>query len=90
MQLTGPLPAAWGQLTNLEELDVSNNSLAGQLPAEWAELSKLEELQLHANRFEVGEVGGHWIKICRLGRFQTAALSKLEELQLQANSFQVR
>jgi Leucine-rich repeat (LRR) protein len=53
MQLTGPLPATWGQLTNLEELDVSNNSLSGQLPAEWAELSKLEELSLQANTFKV-------------------------------------
>ena len=45
-QLTGPIPAALGDLTNLERLDLSDNELTGPIPAELGGLSNLEWLAL--------------------------------------------
>lgn len=47
--LTGALPSQIGQLTNLAELDASDNKMTG-LPAELGQLSKLEILNVSNNR----------------------------------------
>ena len=49
-QLTGPIPAALGDLTKLEFLDLSGNELTGPLPAELGSLSHLEILILDENK----------------------------------------
>lgn len=33
--LTGPLPASWGNLVNLHDLDLESNRLTGSIPTAW-------------------------------------------------------
>ena len=40
-QLTGPIPAALGNLANLEGLQLAKNQLTGKIPAELANCTKL-------------------------------------------------
>lgn len=41
LQLTGPLPEEWSQMTSLHTLDLSSNRLSGQLPDAWSNLKNL-------------------------------------------------
>ena len=41
-QLSGPIPAELGHLTNLESLNLSSNQLSGPIPAELGHLTNLE------------------------------------------------
>ena len=52
--LAGTLPAALGDLSELEQLDLQNNALSGALPAELADLTNLEELLLTGSRALTG------------------------------------
>ena len=45
-QLTGSIPPALGNLSQLERLDLSFNQLTGTIPAELGNLSRLESLSL--------------------------------------------
>ena len=47
--LKGALPAALGDLTNLESLRLSENPLTGPIPAELGDLTNLRELNLWSN-----------------------------------------
>ena len=47
--LTGPIPAWLGSLTNLTSLDLSRNQLTGPIPAWLGNLADLSFLYLHAN-----------------------------------------
>ena len=49
-QLTGPIPAELGALTNLERLDLGGNQLTGRIPAELGDLTNLESLFLWENQ----------------------------------------
>ncbi|MCF8357116.1 MAG: T9SS type A sorting domain-containing protein [Prolixibacteraceae bacterium] len=48
--LDGPIPEEIGNLTKLEELDLSNNSLSNNIPAEIGSLDSLEILMLNGNQ----------------------------------------
>lgn len=48
--LSGPLPAALGNLPELLVLNLPNNSLRGELPVELGNLGKLETLDLYGNQ----------------------------------------
>ena len=52
--LTGTLPAALGDLSELEQLDLQDNALSGALPAALANLTNLEELLLNESRALTG------------------------------------
>ena len=52
--LDGTLPAALGDLTALEYLDLQNNALSGALPAELADLTNLTSLLLNESRALTG------------------------------------
>ena len=71
-ELTGPIPAELGSLSNLERLDLSFNNLTGPIPAELGGLSNLESLSLSNNRLTgiPPELG---------------SLSNLESLSLSSN-----
>ena len=47
--LTGAIPRELGDLSNLEELDLSGNSLTGDIPPELGDLSNLAQLFLDSN-----------------------------------------
>ena len=48
--LTGPIPAEFGMLGNLEFLNLSANALSGRIPPELGSLANLIELRLGGNR----------------------------------------
>ena len=48
--LTGPVPAALGELTQLTALDLRGNALTGEVPADLGALTRLTELRLSGTR----------------------------------------
>jgi hypothetical protein len=48
--LQGTLPASWGALGNLTQLNLINNSMVGPLPSNWSGLVKVISLQVTTNR----------------------------------------
>ena len=48
--LSGSIPAAFGNLTSLQYLSLDNNSLTGGIPSELSNLVNLERLRLNNNR----------------------------------------
>ena len=48
--LSGPLPAALGELSELRQLGITGSQLHGPIPAQWGNLAKLEVLGLSGNR----------------------------------------
>ena len=46
---TGAIPATFGNLVDLQELDLSLNALDGALPEELGQLTKLERVALYGN-----------------------------------------
>ena len=65
-QLTGPIPAELGQLTQLQYLTLFNNELTGEIPTELAQLAQLQYLTLHNNQLsgeipaELGQLSQLW------------------------------
>ena len=49
-QLSGPIPSALGNLTNLERLNLWGNQLSGPIPSELGNLTNLERLSLWGNQ----------------------------------------
>ena len=49
--LNGALPAALGDLTNLESLQLYNNSIIGRIPAQLGDLTNLRELNLGSDGY---------------------------------------
>ena len=48
--MSGEIPAELANLSNLEDLDLSDNQLSGEIPAELGNLSNLEDLDLSDNQ----------------------------------------
>ena len=63
--LSGPLPASWGNLTNLTQLHLSDNSLTGPLPASWGNLTNLTQLHLDRNSL-TGPLPASWGNLTNL------------------------
>ena len=74
--LSGTLPAALGQLTNLTVLSLWANDLSGTLPAALGQLTNLTVLDLWANDFS-GSIPS-WL----------GQLTKLTKLHLNGSDFQ--
>ena len=47
-QLTGTLPAAWGQLASVKFIDLSDNKLSGGIPGSYKGMKELHHLELHS------------------------------------------
>jgi hypothetical protein len=47
--LTGPLPAAWANLTSLHSIDLAINSFTGALPSEWRSFAQPMSIVLDRN-----------------------------------------
>ncbi|KAI9385482.1 hypothetical protein POPTR_011G072991v4 [Populus trichocarpa] len=73
--LPGKLPPEIANLTYLEILDLSRNSISGNIPEEWASMKHLTNLSLTSNRLS-GNIPGY------LGSFRS-----LTYLSLEANQF---
>ena len=71
--LSGAIPPELGSLTNLEELDLSENRLSGAIPPELGNLANLERLSLSGNRLS-GAIPP-----------ELGSLANLEELYLDNN-----
>ena len=104
-QLTGPIPAELGNLTNLNELYLSGNQLTGPIPAELANLTNLSNLDLGGNELtgpipaELGnltnleylELGGNQLTGCvPIGLRDVAEENDLGELGLPDCGFEGR
>ena len=72
-QLSGPIPAELGRLSNLESLVLYSNQLSGPIPSELGRLSDLEDLWLHSNQLS-GPIPADLVR-----------LSNLESLVLYSN-----
>ena len=70
----GPIPASFGNLVNLEVLNLKGHVISGPLPVELGNLRALRQLDLSGNRIS-GQIPAS------LGQ-----LAALEELQLQSNT----
>ena len=72
-QLSGPIPAVIGNLTNLESLNLRLNQLSGRIPPELGNLTNLESLWLYDNQLS--------------GRIppELGNLANLEDLSLDGN-----
>ena len=92
--LTGPLPATLGNLTNLTQLHLGENNLTGPLPATLGNLTKLESLVLWLNSL-TGPLPASWGNLTNLTQLHLGGnsltgplpaswgnLTKLEELHL--------
>ena len=69
----GPIPASFGNLVNLEVLNLGGHVISGPLPVELGNLSSLRHLDLGDNRIS-GQIPASF-----------GLLAALEELQLQSN-----
>lgn len=49
LQLSGPLPASFGQLKNLVNLSLNDNEFSGPVPSSWSGMKSLEKLYLYNN-----------------------------------------
>ncbi|KAK7199491.1 Leucine rich repeat N-terminal domain/Leucine rich repeat/Leucine Rich repeat [Novymonas esmeraldas] len=47
--LSGTLPASWGRLTRLREVQLAGNALTGPLPADWGSLTALRRVNVAEN-----------------------------------------
>ncbi|XP_074306708.1 leucine-rich repeat receptor-like tyrosine-protein kinase PXC3 [Silene latifolia] len=72
---TGPIPAAFGDLTHLEFLDLSVNKFGSNIPLELGNLKNLKALNLSYN-FLVGEIPN-----------ELEGLVELQEFQISGNRF---
>lgn len=99
MGLSGQLPAAIGNLTELQTLSLRFNALSGPLPPDFAKLSNLRNLYLQGNNFS-GEIPGFLFTLGNLIRLNLASnnfsgtissdfnkLTRLGTLYLQENHF---
>lgn len=80
-KLTGPLPAAIGNLTNLETFTAVTTGLQGPLPKEMGNLTKLTNLQLNNNKI-TGTIPKEWAGMESLksfGMFNTLIESPLPD-----------
>ena len=87
--LTGPIPAALGDLAQLTYINLHKNELTGTIPAALGALSLLEKLEMPSNKLK-GKIPPALGKLTKLARFQLdrnkltgpipPALGKLTEL----------
>ena len=83
--LDGTLPAALGDPTALEYLDLQNNALSGALPAELADLTNLTALLLNESRALTGPLPDG---LRELADLETVNIEKTELCAPDADAFQ--
>lgn len=96
--IEGQIPQGIGNLTLLENLELSDNHLFGEIPLGITNLTKLHQLELYNNKL-TGKIPGGFGKLIGLVNFDAStnnlegdlselkSLTKLESLQLFENKF---
>ncbi|KAK7199564.1 Leucine rich repeat/Leucine Rich Repeat [Novymonas esmeraldas] len=95
--LSGTLPASWGRLSQLRELQLGQNALSRPLPAAWGSLTGLRKLNLGGNGLS-GTLPAEWGSLVHMttldlsrnsltGRIPASwgSMTELEELYLNDN-----
>ena len=72
--LSGSIPSALGDLTNLEYLDLAGGDLHGSIPKELGHLESLDELRLHEN-FLSGPIPSEFANLDNLATFHIYSTS---------------
>ncbi|KAK7199292.1 Leucine rich repeat N-terminal domain/Leucine rich repeat/Leucine Rich Repeat [Novymonas esmeraldas] len=95
--LSGTLPASWGRLTRLREVQLGQSALTGPLPTAWGSLTGLRKLNLGGNALS-GTLPAEWGSLVHMttldlsrnsltGRIPAlwGSMTELEELHLNDN-----
>ncbi|XP_010320171.1 MDIS1-interacting receptor like kinase 2-like isoform X4 [Solanum lycopersicum] len=78
-QLSGIIPHAIGNLTNLVYLDLSSNQFSGKIPPQIGSLSKVENLYIsdnHLNGFIPAEIGHLPERLCNGGKLEILTVNR--------------
>ena len=92
--LSGTIPPALGQLTQLQGLNLEFNKLSGEIPPELGRLTNLQSLNLEFNKLSWGDSAGSWpggltnlqgLNLVQQSPLALAQLTNLQSLSLGGN-----
>lgn len=70
--VTGTLPSSWGDLTQLQFVDLHGNALTGTLPAAWSGMTALTEVYMDSNQLS-GPLPEQWSRMAALNTLMVAS-----------------
>ena len=88
-KVQGTIPTEFGSMTNLEQLQLSNNALTGTLPTELGRLGLLEEINVTGNRL-TGTIPESYKALDNLETFLAYANSLTGEIKNESWMCQLR
>ena len=96
-RLTGSLPEAWGDMTEMTRLTLHKNNLTGSLPEAWGNMTKLLRLEINTNNLQ-GSLPEAWRKMTKMTNLELynnrlsgslpeawGSMTKIDHLELYNN-----
>ncbi|KAK7198864.1 Leucine rich repeat protein [Novymonas esmeraldas] len=87
--VSGSLPASWGRLTQLTEVNLEGNALSGTLPADWATLQAVSTMNVQGNALS-GTLPADWSSLKALRRLDISRNQLIGSLPASWGSLQLR